>query len=854
MNSSIDTNTNRSSVDWRRSVSWVCFLQKAAPVAFLLLINEHASAFSTSNALSHQRNRFSFSKQASEGLYFFSVNQHCAKDTQLMLGRSTQDHFSMTTMKSTKKDQSEESRVVTRSEPRRPQQIPDKLASSNELNKVLMKFRRNRRNGAQLAHNRLEMALKDRDPDINEKSFNTVFLAFAGQSERGDWMAPLNLEKLLQKMKRHPSVSPSVFSYNCAMEAWVKSAAQSGNSRHPSKRQRSSSKQQNNAPRQQSRYKPGHQQHQQQKPNKQRSIIQAKNSCLRLFDEMTKERKDAPPLVPNTYTYNLVLQLYAKSPNPHDLKKAEEWFLSMKDCEPDRQTYNLLFAAHANHGSAEKAEHLLDELTQKFRDSNKPSGSNTNIDNASKQSTETTVEMPSRIWFHCVLKACVQDQKSKPKSLIGGRDPLKQADRLLDEMHRISEEEHLASVRPLADTYNHVIAVHAQAGNTERVGELLTEMEHLYTESGGELSMAPDRISYTTALSSYANQIGPDSERKAEELWQRMFDLAAVGRPNMSPTIVTYNTMLRIWTKSGSMEELKKATELMDQMQQQQSSAHSSLPLLPLFPPPPPPNAQSYTIMLHGWSRTTNVREAGHKAEALLRQLEQLPPNARKNLHWTTVYNSVITAWSKSGDKAAPQRVEALLNLLEDKCYDSAGTVAPDRTTFLCIADTYAKARIPDAEQRCEDLLVRMSQLEEAGVVSNDLRSNRALYNSILNALAKSGQPSSKDKAEEILTMMQTSPNINLRPDIVTYASVLDCYTKSGSPTTFARAEEMLRFVEGVSVYCSSSFTSIDMSDTQKSLVMHCCFLIIVFFLLFILVIAVLSKRGGTSEAECRFL
>ena len=40
---------------------------------------------------------------------------------------------------------------------------------------------------------------------------------------------------------------------------------------------------------------------------------------------MTKERKDAFPLVPNTYTFNLVLQLYAKSPNPHDLKKAEEW-------------------------------------------------------------------------------------------------------------------------------------------------------------------------------------------------------------------------------------------------------------------------------------------------------------------------------------------------------------------------------------------------------------------------------------------------------------------------------------------------------------------------------------------------
>lgn len=750
------------------------FTHTTAVLLIIFLVDRNASAFSTNSILSRRSARSSFSNHFSEGLAFSSDNRGLIMDPKPQLERGIPRHSSLTILKSTRKEHTDNSTVDRKSLPISQQ----KSANSNELNKVLMKFRRNRRNGAQLAHQRMELALKERDPDINEKSFNTVFLAYAGQSERGDRMAPLNLEKLLQKMKRHPTVSPSVFSYNCAMEAWVKSATQSGNPRHPSK------KQHNSSPKNKTRYKSG--QKQQQQPNKQRSIVQAKNSCMRLFDEMAKERKDNLRLVPNTYTYNLVLQLYAKSPNPHDLKKAEDWFLGMKDCEPDRQTYNLLFAAHANHGSAEKAERLLYELIEKYRDSSKE-----NADNR-----DTQMEAPSRIWFHCVLKACVQDQKTKTR---GGEDPLKQADRLLLEMHRFSEEENMASVQPQVDTYNHVLAVHAQAGNTERVVELLTEMEHLFTASGGELSMAPDKISYTTALSSYANQIGSDNQGKVEELWQRMFDLSAIGRPNMNPTIVTYNTMLRIWTKSGNIEELTKATELMDQMQQQQSNSHSSLPLLPLFPPPPPPSAQSYTIMLHGWSRTTNVREAGYKAEALLRQLEGLPPNARKNLNWTTVYNSVITAWSKCGDKAAPQRVEALLNLLEDKCYDSAGAIAPDRTTFLCIADTYAKARIPDAEQRCDDLLMRMSQLEEAGVVSTDLRSNRALYNSILNALAKSGQRPAKDKAEEVLTMMQTSPNINLQPDIVTYASVLDCHTKCGSPETFARAEEMLRFVEGVS-------------------------------------------------------
>jgi len=656
-----------------------------------------------------------------------------------------------------------------------PESQPRESDPANQLNKELIKFRRNRRNGAQLAHKRLEVAIKERDPEINNKSFNTVFVAYAGQSGRGDRMAPLNLENLLQKMKQHPLASPSEFSFNCAMEAWVNSATQKTGKTTgqymPQNHHRSSSSK--------SSWNQQHPNNQQQ-PVRQRSIVQAKNAVLRLFDEMTKEQSNGAPLVPNTYSSNLVLQLYAKSPDPHDLPKAEDWFCAMT--EPDRLSYNIMFAAYANHGSAVRAEQLLNELLENYR--------SLDVD-----STEKETYKPSAVWFHNVLKACAKDQKSN--STCGTTDPLQQADFLLEEMHKLYKEYDIAALRPTATTYNHILNVHAQAGNTNRVEELLLELEHLFKKSNGELTMAPDRFTYTTALGAYANQQQPDLEGKADELLQRLFDLAAMGRPNMSPTIVTLNQILRVWTKSGRKEDLQKATELLDQMMQQPGAQPSSSSLLPLIPRPPPPNAQTYTTLLHGWSRTRNVREAGFKAEEMLRQLEQLPPNARKSLDWTKCYNSAITAWSKSGHKTAPERVEALLNLLEDKCYESSGVIAPDKTTFLCIANTYAKARITDAERRCDDLLLRMAQLEEAGVVSSDLRSDRAVYNSILNALAKSGQPSAKDKAEEILTMMQTSPNVNLLPDIRTYASILDCHTKSGNPTSFERLEEILRLVEG---------------------------------------------------------
>lgn len=70
------------------------------------------------------------------------------------------------------------------------------------------------------------------------------------------------------------------------------------------------------------------------------------------------------------------------------------------------------------------------------------------------------------------------------------------------------------------------------------------------------------------------------------------------------------------------------------------------------------------------------------------------------------------------------------------------------------------------------------------------------VYNAILNAVAKSCQPSAVEKAEEIVTMMQTSQHKKLRPDIVTYSTLIDCHTKCGEGSA-RRAEELLRFVEG---------------------------------------------------------
>jgi len=161
----------------------------------------------------------------------------------------------------------------------------------------------------------------------------------------------------------------------------------------------------------------------------------------------------------------------------------------------------------------------------------------------------------------------------------------------------------------------------------------------------------------------------------------------------------------------------------------------------------------------------------------------------------TILCNSVITAYSRCGDEDAPERVDSLLAQLEGRFLSGDATARPDKITFLGIFNTYAKTGISNAEERCDVMLDRMSHYKEM-LELEDMVPDRVVYNAVLDALAKSQQPDAIAKAEDTLTMMESSPDEHLRPDIITYATAIDCFTKCGG-MSLQRADKLLRFVEG---------------------------------------------------------
>ena len=414
--------------------------------------------------------------------------------------------------------------------------------------------------------------------------------------------------------------------------------------------------------------------------------------------------------------------------------------------QPDTFTYNLMILAHSNNVTQ------MEEWKSRMMDNNVPLDRQTYMHvlkcysqhgqaiqaeqwllKAIQQSSSSMDGgkatpphlQPNLAWYSMVIHAYAKS--GLPQAGI-------QADYWLSQLPDV----------PDVLVYNQVMNAHVSVGNYQRVQEILNTMER------------PDDVSFTTAMKAAQS---PD---QAMDLFHRM---KARG---VEPTIYTYGTFISICAGTNTRDGLYSAMDVL-----------LDLPFLP--------TCMMYADLIYGWSHS-NLREAGYKADQLLADLEELPPSKRKNVQFTSLYNAAIHAWAKSGDKRAPERAEALLDSLQHRYEQGDKTSRPDTTTFVAVSNAYARARIPDAQGRCDKLWGRMQSLM--------LRPTRALYNSILNALAKSGQLLAVPKAEDILREMQDSDNHDLHPDIVTYASIVDCHTKGGEPSVPARAEELLAFVE----------------------------------------------------------
>lgn len=271
---------------------------------------------------------------------------------------------------------------------------------------------------------------------------------------------------------------------------------------------------------------------------------------------------------------------WVKSRNPQAVERTEELLLQMEESDdkirPDLITYNThLHAASMHSGKrpeyAQKADRILKRMENQYDHGeidfcpnlfsyNLVIDAHCRSDNcmAAADVLRKLIKrgQPDNFSFNQVLNAF-------SRSSVAGASRM--AEELLFYMEAAYKSGMHPNARPDAASYASVICAHSRSGEpeaAERAQALLNVMKK--RAAAGEHHLKPSRYCYNALIAAWGTgDKGTLGARKAEALLQEMLE---GGDSSISPNIVTFNSLLRAWARSGTRCCGIKAETYLDQM------------------------------------------------------------------------------------------------------------------------------------------------------------------------------------------------------------------------------------------------------------------------------------------------
>lgn len=210
---------------------------------------------------------------------------------------------------------------------------------------------------------------------------------------------------------------------------------------------------------------------------------------------------------------------------------------------------------------------------------------------------------------------------------------------------------------------------------------------------------------------------------------------------------------------------------------------------------------------MNAWARTGTV-EGATRAEQILERMEYLRTQGNIKIQPTSYsFATVITAWAKAkvgkNKTQNAERAQFILNRMndfrrkigsKDTDREYASQLYPDSVVYNAVLDAWARSGEPIAGTRAEELL---AQLEELSKQDDRLTPDTITYNSVINCHANSLHINAAKAAESILMRMEKlkKEGSDIRPNTLTYNQVLKTYSKSKLPGAAKRADMILKYM-----------------------------------------------------------
>jgi len=324
-------------------------------------------------------------------------------------------------------------------------------------------------------------------------------------------------------------------------------------------------------------------------------------------------------------------------------------------------------------------------------------------------------------------------------------------------------------------------------------------------------NLEPTSKSFNSILNVYTTTGTLEGAEKGAALLHKLEEMYGSGEINFRPDIFLHNKVMNAWhlceqnNNDQSVSPAAKAQEILDSICEQCEDGREEEVI---------PNDVSFSICIHSWCKS-KLPEATERAEQLLRRKELFAKKYDEVKIKSTDYNAVISKWKDDSPKG-PERATLLFEEMLLRYGDSEDRMQPTAATLNALLDVYAKCHEHhDLAEKAEAYLSKMNQLhkEGKGYIVPDAISYRSAIDAWIRRWHKDSPRKVDALVKEMMTKYKDEERSDLRPDSNTLNLVLKAcahapamwkekgHVEKGNDHPIAIANRMFSMLKGKNEY-----------------------------------------------------
>jgi len=573
------------------------------------------------------------------------------------------------------------------------------------------------------------------DPQVGLNLCHIVLQAFLRSKET---KAPERSEAFLQKMRTDPRLpKPDVNSYNLVLECLMVPSKSSQNIGE---------------------------------------IIDVANRVESLIHQMKEEDR----IQPNLVSYQYGIDALARSGDAISAETmlanlVKDYFLQYDaDLKPTVVPFQSVLWAYSKAATNAQAHRRLVDAAERAE----------SILNNMKE-LSTLLDTYPTVWSYNIVMKCWANSRShhSVNRTLALFEELKQLQTLSDDNHKdeimddYHEKEGISAIHPPHDlkpdvtSINTVLNVLSINGSATRTEQKLWEFYDAHIQEP-RTNPSPDTISFSTTINAWSKSLDPNASDRVDALLRKMIELYDCENKNIyKPDVVTYTSVMQCWIKSKKPEGPEKVESILRELQRKERDGDETMK----------PDAICWNSAISAWGVAGN----GKRAEALFFEMVDGSTKFGEASPTSITLTNALKAWTQTKSSEASHRAIKLLARMEELYKDGVLSVKPNVVHYSVVLDCLAYARSSSAAQRAENMLHRMTTLNDPNLCPNVVS-----YNCVIKAWSYAQDQRSASKITFLLRNLidRSEKNPKMRPNENTFGTILRFLADSNLPNKAKRA------------------------------------------------------------------